>query len=179
MKEAVKMTWKEYKDTWLSHNTCRFCQGSHMHTCTSYSCRPAFKKAEEYFGRVIARDEVAAGKRKFVTELTPRFTKESLERYMVSGVWIIRNFQRKELVVRFRDSVPEMQQSACLLMVKKLICNAAASKGQDEQIICSLLDGMKARAWRPEDEDVIRMGIPCGDIRQGEMQQSEVPTLKG
>lgn len=24
-------------------------------------------------------------------------------------------------------------------------------------------DNVKARAWRPEDEQVIRMGIPCGE----------------
>lgn len=158
------MTWEEYKNEWISHNTCRFCPGSHMHTCTSYSCSPAFRKAKKYFNRVIARDEVAAGKRKFIIELTPRFTEESLERHMVSGAWIISDSQRKELVVRFRDSVPEMQQSVCLLMVKKLICNAAASRGQDKRIICDPIEGIKARAWSPEDEEVIRVGIPYKDM---------------
>ncbi len=146
MKGTAKMTWEEYKDTWLSHNTCNFCQGSHMHTCTSYSCSPAYRKAEKYLDKVVARDEVASGKRKFVTELSPCLTEGSPYRDMVSGAWAIRDSQSWELVIRFRDSVPGMQQSVCLPLIAKEL----------------LSDAVKARAWHPEDEEVIRIGIPCG-----------------
>ena len=157
------MTWEEYKDTWLSHNTCRFCPGSHMHTCTSYSCTPAYKKAGKYLDKVIAWNEVADGKRKFVTESSLCLTEESPYRDMVSGAWAVRDLQGRELVIRFHDSVPEMQQSVCLALL--------AEKMMDSDI--------EVRAWLPEDEEIIRMGIPCADLPYGRMQQPEVPTLKG
>lgn len=39
------------RDEWVRLNTCRFCVGSHLHSCTGYRCEPAIKEAEEYFKR--------------------------------------------------------------------------------------------------------------------------------
>lgn len=36
---------------WVRLNTCRFCVGSYLHSCTGYRCEPAIKEAEEYFKR--------------------------------------------------------------------------------------------------------------------------------
>lgn len=51
------MTWQQDKEEWVRLNTCRFCIGSHLHTCTSYQCKPAIKKAEECFEKVIVKKE--------------------------------------------------------------------------------------------------------------------------
>lgn len=40
------------RDEWVRLNTCRFCIGSHLHSCTGYSCRDAIKQAEECFERM-------------------------------------------------------------------------------------------------------------------------------
>lgn len=37
------------KKEWINHNTCRFCVGSRLHTCTGYDCRGAIEKAERRF----------------------------------------------------------------------------------------------------------------------------------
>lgn len=39
------------REEWVKLNTCKFCVGSHLHSCTGYDCREAVKKAEEYFER--------------------------------------------------------------------------------------------------------------------------------
>lgn len=40
------------REEWVKLNTCKFCVGSHLHSCTGYDCREAVKKAEEYFDRM-------------------------------------------------------------------------------------------------------------------------------
>ncbi|WP_373262407.1 hypothetical protein [Hungatella hathewayi] len=37
------------KREWVEHNACRFCKGSHMHSCGHISCLPAVYEAGEYY----------------------------------------------------------------------------------------------------------------------------------
>ncbi|MCD7968312.1 MAG: hypothetical protein LUG90_21455 [Clostridiaceae bacterium] len=37
------------KRDWVEHNACRFCKGSHMHSCGPISCFSAIQVAEEYY----------------------------------------------------------------------------------------------------------------------------------
>lgn len=45
----MRMVVKCSREEWVKLNTCKFCVGSHLHSCTGYDCREAAKKAEEYF----------------------------------------------------------------------------------------------------------------------------------
>lgn len=54
------------KKEWIDHNTCRFCIGSRLHTCTGYDCRDAIEKAEKAFkkdGQQEVSTNMAAGNR--------------------------------------------------------------------------------------------------------------------
>ena len=42
---------KQDREEWVRMNTCKFCVGSRLHSCTGYDCRDALKDAEEYFDR--------------------------------------------------------------------------------------------------------------------------------
>lgn len=64
------MTRQQDREEWVRLNTCRFCIGSHLHTCTGYRCEPAIKQAEEYFDKVVRM------KMKQATDLTPFFTEQ-------------------------------------------------------------------------------------------------------
>lgn len=44
------------REEWVKLNTCKFCVGSHLHSCTGYDCREAAKKAEEYFEKTARRN---------------------------------------------------------------------------------------------------------------------------
>lgn len=57
------MTWQQYREEWVRLNVCKFCKGSHMHTCSLYQCKPAVKKAEEYFETVIEQEEMRTMKK--------------------------------------------------------------------------------------------------------------------
>lgn len=37
------------KREWVERNACRFCKGSHMHSCGHISCLPAVYEAGEYY----------------------------------------------------------------------------------------------------------------------------------
>lgn len=54
------MTWQQYKEEWVGFNTCRFCAGSSIHTCSLTDCKPALKEAGQYFETVIAKEEIRA-----------------------------------------------------------------------------------------------------------------------
>lgn len=40
------------RDEWVRFNTCRFCMGSHLHSCTGYDCKDAIKQAKEEFDKM-------------------------------------------------------------------------------------------------------------------------------
>lgn len=44
------------REEWAKLNTCKFCVGSHLHSCTGYDCKEAVKKAEEYFEKTARRN---------------------------------------------------------------------------------------------------------------------------
>lgn len=44
------------REEWVKLNTCKFCVGSHLHSCTGYDCKEAVKKAEEYFEKTVRRN---------------------------------------------------------------------------------------------------------------------------
>lgn len=46
------------REEWVKLNTCKFCVGSHLHSCTGYDCREAVKKAEEYFEKTVRRNDM-------------------------------------------------------------------------------------------------------------------------
>lgn len=52
------MTQQQIREEWVELNACKFCIGSHLHTCTSYQCKPAVEKAAEYFEEVVAQEEI-------------------------------------------------------------------------------------------------------------------------
>lgn len=49
------MSGQQTREEWVRLNTCGFCIGSHLHSCTGYDCREAIKKAEEQFDRMTER----------------------------------------------------------------------------------------------------------------------------
>lgn len=51
------MTWQQFREEWVRLNVCKFCRGSHMHTCSLYQCQPAIEKAEKYFEKVVSQEE--------------------------------------------------------------------------------------------------------------------------
>lgn len=119
-----------------------------MHTCTSFRCRPAYEKAEAYTESVIARIEVAKKKRKYVKPMELRELKA--EALPVTEAWIVSDDRRKELIIRFRDDLPKVQQSAYLEMIKEHMPDAA-----------------QIRVWKEEDEETIRNGIPFNKEEEG------------
>lgn len=40
------------REEWVRLNTCRFCIGSHLHSCTGYDCRDAVREAENCFEKM-------------------------------------------------------------------------------------------------------------------------------
>lgn len=156
------MTWEKYREEWLRLNTCNFCQGSRMHTCTSYKCQPAYKEAGEYFDRVVARDEVASGKRVYVASLSPYIGKEFAEGLGITGAWMLSG-KKEEIIIRFHDNIPNMQQAAytryAVGCLKKSAENAETQEGA---ALHGLIDGMPSRAWKESDREIIENGIPTG-----------------
>ena len=49
------MSGQQSREECVRLNTCGFCSGSHLHSCTGYDCREAIKKAEEQFDRMAER----------------------------------------------------------------------------------------------------------------------------
>ena len=137
------MTWEEYGKQWLRMNTCKFCIGSRMHTCNTFSCRPAHEDAEKYLEEMVAKEEVASGRRKYITEM-PRNEIGLLGD--VDRAWLVEGNEEKELVIRFAPRIPGMQQAAYVRMVTK----ASPS---------TLPEGTKVREWRKGDLKIIEEGI--------------------
>lgn len=162
---AEAMSWREYRDGWLRMNSCRFCQGSRMHTCTSYRCQPALERAAEYFESFVAQHEVASGRRKYVEDLTIRFREEPLLGHLITGAWVMRDLREGELVIRFHDSMPGMQQAACARIAAESLMRMAEDEMQQggrEPLFCGLVEELPARAWREGDAETVRAGIPVG-----------------
>lgn len=156
------MTWEKYREEWLRQNTCNFCQGSRMHTCTSYECPPARKEAEEYFGRVVVRDEVASGKRVYVASLSPYIGKEFAESLGITGAWMLSG-KKEEIIIRFHDNIPNMQQAAYTrYTVECLKKSAENAETQEGAALHGLIDGLPSRAWKESDREIIENGIPLG-----------------
>ncbi len=132
----------------MRNNICRFCLGSRMHTCTSFQCELAHEKAEEYIESIIARTEVAKKKRKYVKPLESGELKA--EGFPITEAWIVLSAHKEEFIIRFQDNIPKMQQSAYLEMIKERRTDA-------EQI----------RAWKAEDGETIRNGIPFNKEEEG------------
>lgn len=126
-------------------NACKFCIGSRMHTCSSFSCRPAYDAARKYLKETVAQEEVASGRRKYVTEVaTSGYGLEGLG--AVDAAWLIEGKERKELVIRFKESIPGMQQAAYIEMIKKSLH--------------ALPEGAGVREWHKGDARDIEDGIP-------------------
>lgn len=138
------MTWEEYGRQWLRMNTCRFCAGSRMHACGTYSCRPAHEDAEKYLWEMVAKEEVASGRRKYITEM-PRDGMGLPGD--VDRAWLVEGSGKKELIIRFAPHVPGMQQAAYVKMATRDFPSA-------------LPEGARAREWRKGDAETIREGIP-------------------
>ena len=49
------MTRQQEREEWVRLNTCSFCIGSHLHTCTGYRCEPAIEQAKQYYDEIIMR----------------------------------------------------------------------------------------------------------------------------
>lgn len=112
-----------------------------MHTCTSFRCRPAYEKAGEYIENIIAGMEVIKKKRKYIQPM--ELSELKAEELPITEAWITSDGCRKELIIRFQDNIPKMQQSVYLEMVKGHMPDAA-----------------QVRAWKEEDGETIRNGIP-------------------
>lgn len=56
------------REEWVRLNTCRFCIGSHLHSCTGYDCRDAVKEAENCFEKMqkLRKEEKRMFKVKFI-----------------------------------------------------------------------------------------------------------------
>ena len=157
------MTWQQYREEWVRLNACKFCKGSHMHTCSLYQCKPAVKKAEEYFETVIAQEEMRTMKRKYVTDLRPWFTESLKMRNIVTAVWLISDEKKKQLVVKFNEELSGMERMAYLRCIGQSLMTIAATedaKEGGESGFGNLMDMMQLREWRKEDEETIRDGIP-------------------
>lgn len=56
--ELLRAVVKRSREEWVKLYTCRFCVGSHLHSCTGYDCREAVKKAEECFDRMEKKNKI-------------------------------------------------------------------------------------------------------------------------
>lgn len=137
------MTWQEYKREWLRLNACHFCKGSRMHTCTSYSCKTPLEKARKYLEEVIAKEEVAQGKRKYVTDLA-----SGKAWGCITGAWITEGGGKKEMILQFRGDVPGMVQAAVIEYAKR---------GMEDR---TGLGRMHIREWQKGDGETVKDGIP-------------------
>lgn len=114
-----------------------------MHTCSAFSCRPAHEDAKKYLEEMVAKEEVASGRRKYITEM-PAGAIGGLGD--VDRAWLVEGNEKKELVIRFAPHIPGMQQAAYVKMVTKTFPS-------------SLPEGTKVREWRKGDLEVIKEGI--------------------
>lgn len=155
------MVWEEYKKEWLRENTCNFCQGSRMHTCTSYKCQPAYEEAEEHFEQKVVRDEVASGKRAYVISLFPYLEKKLADSLNITGAWLLSGNKGEEIIIQFHGNIPNMQQAAHVRHTIERLKNLAENMGRQEgAILHGLIDGIPSRAWKKSDEGIIKNGIP-------------------
>lgn len=135
------MTWEEYEKQWVKNNTCKFCRGSRMHTCTFFRCEPARNVARAYLYSVVAKGEVASGNRKFVGKVDVG----DRNRKIITGAWIMSDNKKEELVIRFRDEVPKMQQAVIVGMITGSVIMNLAGKLN-----------ISVREWKSSDEKPLR-----------------------
>lgn len=169
------MIWEEYEKEWLRRNTCNFCQGSRMHTCTSYKCQPAYKEAKRYLGRVIARDLVASGERAYAINLLQHISVSFIVENKIDGIWLLSDNRKEEIIIRFRDIIPRMQQAVYVARTEKYIKKlvAISVEKKKEPVFCTLVDNLRVRAWQKSDGKKIENGIPLkiNEIEARRMQQ--------
>lgn len=145
------------RDEWVRLNTCKFCIGSHLHSCSGYDCRTAAKEATEYFDRTEGK------KLKRVTDLRPMFTESLMASGIVTGAWIMSDDKKKEIVVKFNGIMSKMERMTYLYLIGESLLNMAADedeKGGGKSGFGDLMDGMQLREWHKEDEETIKNGIP-------------------
>ena len=156
------MIWEEYKRKWLRENICNFCQGSRMHTCTSYKCQPAYKEAGRYLEQVIARDMVASGKRVYVIRLFPHISKSFIVENEIAGIWLLSDNRKEEIIIQFHNIIPRMQQGVYVVRTERYLKKLAAIsvEKQKESIFSTLAENIRVRAWKKSDGEKIESGIP-------------------
>lgn len=157
------MTWQQYREEWVKFNTCKFCIGNYMHTCTSFQCKSAIKKAEEYFDRAIEQEEIRRMKRKYVTDLHQYFTENLKVGNVVTGAWLISDEEKKEIIIKFSDRMLNIERVLAIKLIGKRFIEAdqrEKEKEDSKRSFGELLGGMPLREWRKGDEIIIRNGIP-------------------
>jgi len=70
------------KEEWVRLNICRFCIGSHLHTCTGYKCEPAIKKAEEHYDKMQILPKRRSGMKKEYLKAVFKSAKAAGARYI-------------------------------------------------------------------------------------------------
>lgn len=169
------MIWEEYKKKWLRDNTCNFCEGSRMHTCTSYECRPASEEAERYFERIVVRDEIASGKRIYTANLFQYIKKDMLMELGISGIWLLSGNRKEEIVIRFSDNIPKMQQAVYVRYIMEYLKNLEANTREDKSNLPATIDKIPSRIWQKSDEEKIKNGIPLSIKEDAKLIQQSKP----
>lgn len=155
------MIWEKYRAEWVRRNTCKFCEGNYLHSCSSYQCRPAVERAEKYFDSEIAREEIRRMNRKYVADIWPWMKKHMELGNAVSGAWLIEG-EEKEMVIRFNKKIISKIEKSMTLKLIEARCSDVVKKERNEggSDIRALLDGIKIREWKSIDWESIKNGIP-------------------
>lgn len=142
------------RDEWVRLNTCRFCIGSHLHSCTGYDCRDAIRQAEEAFDKM---------KMNRATDLTPWFTDDLKGNGNIVSAWILSTDDKKEIVIKFSKDIPENGRKFMLTAISsKLLATAICEdiKAAGESSFGNMMDGMSIREWNEHDGEFVRTAIP-------------------
>lgn len=164
------MTRQQDREEWARLNTCRFCIGSHLHTCTGYRCEPAIKQAEEYFDKVVRM------KMKQATDLTPFFTEQLKGNENIEKAWILTDGdEEKNLVIKFGDETPKIARGIMLMAISKnllIMADDEDKKAGGESSFGDLMNGIKIREWNPADERFIKESEPH-EISKAEQEETK------
>ena len=87
----------------------------------------------------------------------------------MTGVWLISDDKKKQLIVKFNEEMSGMERMAYLRCIGQSLMTMAATedaKEGGESGFGNLMDMMQLREWHKEDEETIRNGIssnvfPC------------------
>lgn len=155
-------TWKQYRQEWIKHNTCKFCRGNNLHTCLGYRCQDAIRSAEGYFDSVIEKEEIRRMNRKYITDILQWFTEKMKVGSIVTGAWVISDGEKKEIVVRFDSAMSKIERSMAARLIEKRCAEAVIRENAKDRKsdFINLLEGAVLREWGKADEAVIRSGIP-------------------